>query len=128
MGPSWESPPGRNDSGRGLRLGEGARYWKGGGPGWASRGTPQGGAMSTLTTHEQGGQQPQRYHRPLHPVPLTRTCVCPSSPQSWGLWMGGRGTGAEWGWRGKGKRQPERQSDTSRLCCWVENQGQVMRG
>lgn len=30
--------------------------------------------------------------------------------------------------RGKRKRQPETQSDTSRLCCWVENQGQVMRG
>lgn len=38
------------------------------------------------------------------------------------------GTGAGWGWRGKGKRQPEMQSDTSQLCCRVENWGQVMRG
>lgn len=51
---------------------------------------PSGRVMPTLTTHDQGGQQPQCYHRPLHPVPLAGSGVCAFCPQGWGMWVGGR--------------------------------------
>lgn len=77
------------------------------------------GVMSTLTTHNQGGQQPQCQHGPLHPAPLTRSSVCPSCLQGCGMRVGGRRDRCRVGLRGKGKKQPEMQSDISR---------QVMRG
>ena len=82
-----------------------------------SSGTLQGGATATLTTHGQGSQQPQHEHRALHPVPLTGSRVCPLLTVSGAGECGWvtEGTGAGWG-GGKGKRQPETQSDTSRLC------------